>query len=98
MIITKNLSLYSFPAILKGSDLASTSTKKVRQELEDKLDVKLASRKKEIDDLVLEYVNANKSGDDKNDESEEEPEENEEEEDEEDVSVVIFNCLGSGFH
>lgn len=96
--IIKNLSLCPFLVILKGSDLSTTSTKKVRQELEDKLDVKLASRRKEIDDLVMEYVNANKSGDDKNDESEEEPEENEEEEDEEEVSVVIFNRLGSGFH
>lgn len=81
--ISKQTLRKEIAVILKGSDLSTTSTKKVRQELEDKLDVKLASRRKEIDDLVMEYVNANKSGDDKNDESEEEPEENEEEEDEE---------------
>lgn len=68
-------------AILKEADLASTSAKKVRQELEEKLNVKLASRKKEIDDLVMEFVSSKKSGGDKKDEdSEEEPEENEEEE------------------
>ncbi|XP_066252982.1 uncharacterized protein Non2 [Euwallacea similis] len=73
-------------AILKDADLASTSAKKVRQELEEKLDVKLAGRKKEIDDLVMEFVSSKKDKPDKKkkkDDSEEEVEENEEEEEEE---------------
>lgn len=77
-------------AILKDADLASTSAKKVRQELEEKLDVKLQSRKKEIDDLVMEFVSAKeedgkKKG--KKEESEEDGgEEDEEEEEEEEDS------------
>lgn len=78
-------------AILKGADLASTSAKKVRQELEEKLDVKLQSRKKEIDDLVMEFVSSKKDGgkkkgkkDESEDEGGEEDEEEEEEEEESD--------------
>jgi len=76
-------------AILKDADLASTSAKKVRQELEEKLDVKLQSRKKEIDDLVMEFVSSkkaatnNKKNSKQDDESEEEAAEDEDEEEEE---------------
>ncbi|XP_076252337.1 upstream activation factor subunit spp27 homolog Non2 [Rhynchophorus ferrugineus] len=74
-------------AILKDADLASTSAKKVRQELEEKLDVKLQSRKKEIDDLVMEFVSSKKDNDKKkgkkNDSDDEGGEDDEEEEDEE---------------
>jgi len=72
-------------AILKDADLASTSAKKVRQQLEEKLGSNLLSRKKEIDNLVMEYVNSkdNKKKKTKKGDSEEEEEENEEEEEEE---------------
>ncbi|KAF5296642.1 hypothetical protein FQR65_LT10182 [Abscondita terminalis] len=75
----------NFSAILKNADLASTSAKKVRQQLEEKLDTNLLSRKKEIDTLVMEFVNSKGTPKKKSkkDESEEDDEENEEEEDEE---------------
>ncbi|XP_030757735.1 upstream activation factor subunit spp27 [Sitophilus oryzae] len=76
-------------AILKDADLASTSAKKVRQELEEKLDVKLQARKKEIDDLVMEFVSSKKEDkkkkkNDSEDDGGEDEEEEEEEEEEED--------------
>ncbi|KAJ8960048.1 hypothetical protein NQ318_009485 [Aromia moschata] len=76
-------------AILKDADLSSTSAKKVRQELEEKLGANLQSRKKEIDDLVMEFVNSKqekkkgKKGDSDADEDEEEEGEDEEEEESE---------------
>ncbi|KAK5644418.1 hypothetical protein RI129_005718 [Pyrocoelia pectoralis] len=73
-------------AILKDADLATTSAKKVRQQLEKKLDVNLMSRKKEIDTLVMEYVNSKDSNAKKKakkSESEDDDEENEEDEEEE---------------
>lgn len=55
---------FIFPvAILKKADLAKTSTKKVIQELEKKLDVQLRSRKDEIDKIVMDYINSMNSGD-----------------------------------
>ncbi|XP_060528101.1 uncharacterized protein LOC132703069 [Cylas formicarius] len=69
--------------ILKDANLASTSAKKVRQELEEKLDVKLQSRKKEIDDLVMEYVSSKKSAPKKKGKKADSDDEEEEEEDEE---------------
>jgi upstream activation factor subunit UAF30 len=73
---------------LKDADLSSTSAKKVRQELEEKLDTNLQSRKKEIDDLVMEFVSS-KDKKKKKGESEEEDEEEEEEEEEEEVSCRV---------
>ncbi|KAB0794613.1 hypothetical protein PPYR_08881 [Photinus pyralis] len=73
-------------AILKDADLATTSAKKVRQQLEKKLDANLLSRKKEIDTLVMEYVNSKDTGAKKKakkSESDEEEEENEDDEEEE---------------
>ncbi|XP_022902441.1 uncharacterized protein [Onthophagus taurus] len=70
--------------ILKDADLASTSAKTVRQQLEDKLGVKLQSRKKEIDNIVMELVSSmDKKKPEKKTESEEEEEEEDEEEEEE---------------
>lgn len=66
---------------MKGADLADTSAKKVRQQLEEKLDTNLQSRKKEIDDLVMEFVKGGKKKGKKN-ESEEDEEGSEEEEEE----------------
>ncbi|CAH1104942.1 unnamed protein product [Psylliodes chrysocephalus] len=76
-------------AILKDADLSSTSAKKVRQELEEKLDANLQSRKKEIDDLVMEFVSSKqdkKKGKGKGDSEEDEEEEEEDEEEEEEPS------------
>ncbi|XP_017778952.1 PREDICTED: upstream activation factor subunit spp27 [Nicrophorus vespilloides] len=78
-------------AILKGADLASTSAKNVRQELEEKLECNLQSRRKEIDELVMEFVSgkdkkkagSKKVSDDEEEEEEEEDEEEEEESEEE---------------
>nr|CAD7432944.1 unnamed protein product [Timema monikensis] len=81
--------------ILKDADLSSMSAKKVRQQIEEKLDIDLTERKKEVDDLVMECLKIKdgkgkdskkkkNSKDDDEDEDEEEDEyEEEEEEDEE---------------
>lgn len=66
-------------AILKDANLEETAAKKVRLQLEENLNCDLSGRKKEVDDLVMEYVNAQ-------DESGEEDEEEEPEEEEEEVS------------
>ncbi|XP_065174086.1 uncharacterized protein Non2 [Atheta coriaria] len=81
--ISKQALRKEIAAILKGADLADTSAKNVRQELEEKLDCKLIARKKEIDEMVMEYVSnaADKKG--KKKDSEEEDEEDEEDEQEE---------------
>lgn len=76
-------------AILKGADLASTSAKKVRQELEEKLGANLQARKKEIDDLVMEYVSAKDKNKKKKKVESEEDEEEEEEEEEEVIMRVL---------
>lgn len=55
-----DLILYSIvrpAAILKDADLQSMSSKKVRLQLEEKLNCDLLSRKKEIDELVLSCIN-----------------------------------------
>lgn len=49
--------VFSDLAILKDADLESTSSKKVRLQLEDILNCDLLSRKKEIDELVLSCIN-----------------------------------------
>ncbi|KOB78108.1 Upstream activation factor subunit spp27 [Operophtera brumata] len=60
-----------FPvAILKKADLAKTSTKKVIQELEKKLDMQLRSRKDEIDKIVMDYINSMNSGEESEGEEE----------------------------
>jgi len=70
-------------AILKDANLATTSVKKVRQQLEDKLDCDLASRKKEIDEIVMACLEkgkkTKKNGTNEDDDDEEEEEEEEEE-------------------
>ncbi|KAJ6638614.1 Upstream activation factor subunit spp27 [Pseudolycoriella hygida] len=59
--------------ILKDADLTDMSSKKVRNQIEQKLDCDLLSRKKEIDDLVMDYVNSKaNSDDDESDENDEE--------------------------
>ncbi|XP_059610643.1 uncharacterized protein LOC132257663 [Phlebotomus argentipes] len=63
-------------AILKDADLSVMSAKKVRQTLEEKLNCNLSARKKEVDELVMDFVNSkdnnDASGSEEEDESEEE--------------------------
>jgi len=82
-------------ALLKGADLSKTSAKKIRQELEKKLDTDLDDRKKEIDALVMDGIkkakatkkNGKGDSDDENDDDDDEPE-NDDEDDEEDEEEV----------
>lgn len=80
-------------AILKDADLTTMSAKKVREEIEDKLDCDLSSRKKEVDSLVMQCLkdkksdskskskkNGNKDSDDEEGGADEEGEDEEEEE------------------
>jgi len=50
--------------ILKDADLDNTSAKKVRLQLQEKLDVDLADRKKEVDQLVMEVIDEQTQDDD----------------------------------
>jgi len=70
-------------AILKDADLDNTSAKKVRLELQEKLDCDLTERKKEVDQLVMEVIDEQTQEDD--DEEEEKSEEEQSEEEEEEV-------------
>jgi len=69
-------------AILKDADLDNTSAKKVRLELQEKLDCDLTDRKKEVDALVMEVIDEQTQEDDEDAEEEEDEEEEEEEEEE----------------
>ncbi|KAF7991411.1 hypothetical protein HCN44_002973 [Aphidius gifuensis] len=73
-------------AILKDADLTTMSAKKVRQNIEEKLDIDLSSRKKEVDDLVMDHLQEKQDdgGKKKKKAASEESEEGEEEEEEED--------------
>jgi len=64
--------------ILKDADLDNTSAKKVRLQLQEKLDVDLADRKKEVDQLVMEVIDEQTQDDDEEGSEEEEEEEEEE--------------------
>ncbi|EZA52576.1 Upstream activation factor subunit spp27, partial [Ooceraea biroi] len=78
-------------SILKDADLTTMSAKKVRQQIEEKLDVDLTERKKEVDDLVMECLQEKQDGGKKkkkaaseeSEDGEEEEEEGSEEEEEE---------------
>ncbi|XP_011702836.1 PREDICTED: upstream activation factor subunit spp27 [Wasmannia auropunctata] len=78
-------------AILKDADLTTMSAKKVRQQIEEKLDIDLIERKKEVDDLVMECLQEKQDGGKKkkkaaseeSEDGEEEEEEGSEEEEEE---------------
>lgn len=64
-----------FSAILQNSDLEKTSSKEVRNQLQDKLHIDLTSRKKELDKLIMECVNnMQDSSDESASEAESEPE------------------------
>lgn len=62
-----------FSVILENSDLEKTTAKVVRMQLEQKLKVDFSSRKKELDKLIMEAVNAMQSAE-SSEEEESEPE------------------------
>lgn len=66
-------------AVLKNADLTKTSSKKVRLQLEQKLKCDLTERKKEIDGLVMDYVNSQIKEDESDEASDAEEEVSEEE-------------------
>ncbi|XP_052902417.1 uncharacterized protein LOC128309942 [Anopheles moucheti] len=57
--------------ILKDANLEETAAKKVRLQLEQNLKCDLSNRKKEVDDLVMDYVNSQASDSDEDDDDEE---------------------------
>lgn len=67
--------------ILKDADLDNTSAKKVRLQLQEKLECDLTERKKEVDALVMEVIDE-QTQDDEGEEDEDEEEDEEEEEEE----------------
>ncbi|XP_033218801.1 upstream activation factor subunit spp27 [Belonocnema kinseyi] len=73
-------------AILKDADLTTMSAKKVRQQIEEKLDVDLSERKKEVDDLVMECLQEKQDGGKKKKKAASEESEDGEEEEEEEAS------------
>ncbi|XP_075986631.1 upstream activation factor subunit spp27 homolog Non2 [Anticarsia gemmatalis] len=72
-------------SILENASLENTSTKKVIQALEKKLGMDLSSKKKLIDQLVMDYVNSLESSDDDGDD-ESDKEEVKKNDDDEDMS------------
>lgn len=76
-------------AILKDADLDNTSAKKVRLELQEKLDADLTERKKEVDQLVMEVIDEQTQEEDDGEDEEEEDEEDEDEEEEEEVKKPV---------
>nr|XP_037876663.1 upstream activation factor subunit spp27 isoform X2 [Bombyx mori] len=78
----KNLKRRSKVKILKNAELSNTSTKKVIKKLEENLGVDLYSRKKQIDDMVMAYVNSMESDDEDELVMDEKKRDTEEEEDE----------------
>lgn len=64
--------------ILKDADLDNTSAKKVRLQLEEKLDCDLQDRKKEVDELVMEVIDEQTQDDEAEEDEEEEESESEE--------------------
>lgn len=57
-------------AILKTADLTVISAKKVREQIEKKLKCSLVSRKKEIDRIVMDFIDKQNDDDDENDDNE----------------------------
>ncbi|XP_053658109.1 mitotic apparatus protein p62 [Anopheles marshallii] len=61
--------------ILKDANLEETAAKKVRLQLEQNLKCDLSNRKKEVDDLVMDYVNSQASDSDEDDDDEDDEDE-----------------------
>lgn len=59
-------------AILKTADLTVISAKKVREQVETKLNCSLVSRKKEIDSIVMDFIDNQNEGDENDDDASEE--------------------------
>jgi len=76
--ITKEQLKKEIQEILKDADLDNTSAKKVRLQLQEKLDCDLTDRKKEVDQLVMEVIDEQTQDDDEEGEEEEESESEEE--------------------
>jgi len=76
--ITKEQLKKEIQEILKDADLDNTSAKKVRLQLQEKLDCDLTERKKEVDQLVMEVIDEQTQDDDEEGEEEEESESEEE--------------------
>jgi len=76
--ITKEQLKKEIQDILKDADLDNTSAKKVRLQLQDKLDCDLTDRKKEVDELVMEVIDEQTQDDEEEDEQGEESESEEE--------------------
>lgn len=74
VIKIKIVKYFYFSAILENSDLEKTTAKVVRLQLEQKLKVDFSSRKKELDKLIMDAVNAMQSGESSESEAESEPE------------------------
>lgn len=91
VIFTFSIITTLISAILKDAELSTLTGKKVRQQIEEKLDIDLSSRRKEVDELVMECLQEKKdkskkkngSAKDASDDEEEEDEEEDDEEDEE---------------
>lgn len=77
--ITKEQLKKEIQDILKDADLDNTSAKKVRMQLQEKLDCDLTDRKKEVDELVMEVIDE-QTQDDEEEEEEAQEEESESEE------------------
>ncbi|CAD7006637.1 upstream activation factor subunit spp27 [Ceratitis capitata] len=69
-------------AILKTADLSVVSVKKVREQVEKKLNCSLLSRKKEFDFLVMDFINQQQEDDEQSSEEEEKASSEDEEEEE----------------
>ncbi|KAH8390558.1 hypothetical protein KR215_005178 [Drosophila sulfurigaster] len=54
-------------AVLKDADLSTISAKRVREQVEGKLNCSLVSRKKEFDNIVMEVINEQQEDDDDDD-------------------------------
>lgn len=63
---------YTISAILKNADLEKTSSKKVRLELERIFKCDFTARKKEIDTMVMDYVDSTQNDEESEKSSEEE--------------------------
>ncbi|XP_075161054.1 upstream activation factor subunit spp27 homolog Non2 [Haematobia irritans] len=68
-------------AVLKKADLSVVSAKKVREQVERKLDCSLLNRKKEFDKIVMDFINSQQDDEESEEEDEKEESAASEEED-----------------
>lgn len=60
-------------AVLKDADLSTISAKRVREQVEAKLNCSLLSRKKEFDKIVMEVINEQQEEEDEDDDDGKDP-------------------------